>query len=46
MNLTKTTCDKIVTVSGNALVLNVSREMKMLGVEKGEIVRITLEKIN
>lgn len=46
MKLTETTCDKMVMQSGNALMINVSREMKILDIEKGELVRVTLEKIN
>lgn len=40
-----TICDKVVTKSGNAMVVNLTKELKMVGADFGDVVRITIEKI-
>lgn len=40
-----TTFDKTVTLSGNSLVVKVTKELKMLDVKEGDVVRVTLEKL-
>lgn len=40
-----TTCDKIVMKSGNSMVVKVTKELKMLDVDVGDVVRVTIEKI-
>lgn len=43
MNSTK--CDKVVMKSGNSMVVNLTKELKMLGAELGDVVRITIERL-
>lgn len=38
-------CDKVVTASGGSLSVNLTKELKTLGIGKGDIVRITIAKI-
>lgn len=40
-----TTCDKIVMKSGNSTVVKLTKELKMLDVDVGDVVRVTIEKI-
>lgn len=41
----KITTTKPITRQGNCLAINVSKECKILGVERGDIVEVTIEKI-
>lgn len=38
-------CDKIVMKTGNSMVVNLTKELKMLDLTIGDAVRITIEKI-
>lgn len=37
--------DKEITVSGNSLVVKVTKELRIMGLDAGDKVRVTLEKI-
>lgn len=38
-------CDKIITASGGSLTVNITKELRSLGLDKGDIVRITIVKV-
>lgn len=38
-------CDKQVTKGGTSMAINLTKELKMLGVDFGDVVRITIEKL-
>ena len=42
----KITSNKRVTVSGNSLIIKVTKELRFMELEEGDEVRVTLEKIN
>lgn len=41
----KTTFERAVTLSGNSLVIKMTKEVTMMGLKKGDIVKVTLEKV-
>ena len=43
--MNKVKVDKNITVSGNSLVIKVTRELKLMNLSAGEQVRVTLERI-
>lgn len=43
--MNSTVCDKIVMKTGNSMVVNLTKELKMLDMNVGDVVRITVEKI-
>ena len=43
--MNSTTCDKVVSKSGSAMVVHLTKELKMLGADYGDVVRITIEKL-
>lgn len=45
VNMDKITTTKPITRQGNCLAINVSRECKMLGIDRGDIVEVTIKKI-
>ncbi|MBR5835554.1 MAG: hypothetical protein IKY66_05255 [Bacteroidales bacterium] len=44
-NMNDTVCDKVIVKNGNSLSVNITKELKMLDVTAGDIVRITIEKL-
>lgn len=38
-------CDKMIVKSGNSLALNLTKELKMLDLTSGDVVRVTIEKL-
>lgn len=45
-DLTKVTATKKLTQSGDSLVINVTKEVKPLGLKRGDYVKVELEKAN
>ena len=43
--MNKVKVDKNITVSGNSLVIKVTKELKLMNLSAGEQVRVTLERI-
>ena len=41
-----TTFEKRIVTNGNALAINVTKELKLLGLGKDDIVRVTLETVS
>lgn len=41
----KITFEKKIGVCGNSLAINISKELKIIELEKGDVVRVTLERI-
>lgn len=38
-------CDKVIVKSGNSLSVNLTKELRMLDLTNGDVVRITIEKL-
>ena len=41
----RTTCDKVIVKNGNSMSLNLTKELKMLDLTSGDVVRVTIEKL-
>lgn len=43
--MNSTTCDKVIVKNGNSLSVNLTKELRMLDLTVGDVVRITIEKL-
>lgn len=45
-SMNKIEVDKNITVSGNSLILKVTKELRLMDLKEGDRIHVTLEKIN